>query len=63
LHGGVGRNLHFLVRSRPLLTQTRPLDRQLAIAEHHFAGLLAIPNHLAGPLLALLARASHLLCR
>jgi len=50
-------------RSRPFLAQSRPMHRQLAVAEHHRPGLLAIPDHLPSSLLALLAWPGHLLRR
>src|SRR5664279_3478518 len=57
LHGRVGRHFDLPARS-PARAQTRPLDFQLAIAEHHLAPLPAMENNLPVAAFALLGRAS-----
>src|SRR5437016_814082 len=42
LHGRVSRHLHFFASAQPFLAQSRPIHRQLTVAEHHSPGLLAI---------------------
>src|ERR1051325_8978034 len=55
LHGLVGRNFDLLAWAWPFLSQARPLDRQLAVAQHHRSRLPAVPDHLAFALSPLLA--------
>jgi hypothetical protein len=58
LHRRVAWNFHLLARTGGFLRQLRPLDSQLAIAQHRRAGLSAIPDHRTGSALGLLARAA-----
>lgn len=62
VHGGVCRDLNLLAGARTFLAESRPLHGQLAVAEHHAAGWLAVPHHFPCSLLSLLTRtASRLL--
>ena len=57
LHGGIGLSFQFIAE-RPLGSQSRSLNLQLALVQKHLPGLVAVTNHLACTLPALLGCAS-----